>query len=176
MSQTGKTEIKVLVIGTRHQYQRHQDTMPDREKVRAEFDKFLRAAIEEQKIDLVVEEAGDDTAVWKNLRQEDQLFGEHAKASGSDKTVDSPVPTIARTIADEYRLKHEDVDVDVRANENDVESIKKRDEAMTEKIVKVLRNAERVLVIVGEAHRVGVAQGLKDEGMSVKCSRFPRTS
>jgi hypothetical protein len=84
VSQTGKIEIKVLVIGTRHEYQRHQDTMPDREKVRAEFDKFLRAAIEEQKIDLVVEEAGDDTAVWKNLRQEDQLFGEHAKASGSD--------------------------------------------------------------------------------------------
>jgi pheromone shutdown protein TraB len=71
-------------------------------------------------------------------------------------------------------VRHEDVDVDVRVvNENDIESIKKRDEAMTEKILKVLGAAERVVVIVGELHRKGVVERLKNKGMSVECLHFP---
>jgi hypothetical protein len=164
--------VRVLVVGTRHELQRHQDTAADREQIRAEFDKRLRQIIEERKITLIAEEAGDDTAVWENLKLEEEAVGKFAEAFGEGKTVDSPVPTIARTIADEYGLKHTDVDVDVRADENDLKSIEKRDEAMTEKILKVLGAAESVLAIVGEKHRAGVAQRLKDAGMTVECFSF----
>ena len=176
MVETNKKQIKVLVIGTYHQFQRHQDTMPDREKVRGDFEQFLRGVIDERTIDLVAEEAGDDTVMWENLKRNDELVGQFAEAFGGSgsKTVDNPVPTIARTIADEYGVKHTDVDVDVRARENDVESIKKRDEAMTEKILKVLGSAEIVLVIVGDAHRGGVVQRLKDEGICVEELHFPK--
>jgi pheromone shutdown protein TraB len=176
MAEAAEKQIKVLVIGTGHEYQRHQDTMPDREKVRAEFDKFLGRIIKERNIDLVAEEAGDDTAMWENLKRNDELVGEFAEAFGGSgsRTVDKPVPTIARTIADEYRVKHADVDVDVRAKENDAESIKRRDETMTEKILKVLGTTENVLVIVGDAHRAGVVQRLMGEGLSVECVHFHR--
>ncbi len=88
--------------------------------------------------------------------------------------VDSASSPIAKTIADEYKVRHEDVDVDVRVvNENDIESIKKREEAMTEKILKVLGAAERVVVIVGELHRKGMVQRLKDKGMIVGSVPFP---
>jgi hypothetical protein len=174
MTATVKKPIRVLVIGTNHEYQRHQDTMPDREKVRAEFDKFLRGAFMEGEIDLVAEEAGDDKAVWNNLKRDDELAGEYAELFGGGKTVEYPVPTLAKIIADEYGVRHADVDVTVRARENDVESIKKRDEAMTEMILKVLGSAESVLVIVGDAHRGGVVQRLIDEGMSVDGLRFPK--
>ena len=100
MVETNKKQIKVLVIGTYHQFQRHQDTMPDREKVRGDFDKFLRGVIDERTIDLVAEEAGDDTVMWENLKRNDELVGQFAEAFGGSgsKTVDNPVPTIASTI------------------------------------------------------------------------------
>jgi hypothetical protein len=104
MSEAAKKPMKVLVIGTQHELQRHQDTMPDREEVRADFDKFLRGTIEERTIDLVAEEAGDDAKVWETLKLND-VFGD-------GMTVDFPVPTIAMTIADKSGLRHEDVDVD----------------------------------------------------------------
>jgi pheromone shutdown protein TraB len=150
--------------------------MPDRERVRADFDKILRRAIQERKIDLVAEEAGDDAAVWENLKRNDELVGKFADAFGGSgsKTVDNPVPTIARKIADDCIVKHADVDVDVRARENDDESIKKRDEAMSEKIVRVLGSAENVVVIVGDAHLAGVVERLTGKGMSVECLRFPK--
>jgi hypothetical protein len=54
--------VRVLVIGTQHEFQRQQDTSGEREKTRAEFDKRVREIIEKRKIGLIAEEAGDDTA------------------------------------------------------------------------------------------------------------------
>jgi hypothetical protein len=166
-------KITVLVIGTRHEFQRHQDRMPARVKVRAELDQRLREIIKERKIDLIAEEAGDDKAVWENLRKGEpgeelanRLFGE------GSATVASPVPTIAKSIAGESGVKHEDIDVDVRADERDPESIKKRDEAMANHIFKILGNADNVLVIVGEQHRASVTERLKKEGLLVESARF----
>jgi len=148
--------------------------MPDREKVRAQFDRLVREIIKSRKVDAVAEEAGDDKAVWEHLKAGETLgeLGEWLFGKGS-ATVDSPVPTVARKIADEYGVKHEDVDVKVRANEDDPKSIEKRDEAMTEKILKLCGNAKSVLVIVGDAHRASVAERLKKAGWSVECVQFP---
>jgi hypothetical protein len=147
--------------------------MPDREKVRDEFEKRLREIIKERKIDLIAEEAGDDTAVWENLRREDVLVGEeYAELFGGGHTVEAPVPTIAKKLAVEHGVRHEDIDVDVRADENDEESIKKRDEAMTWKILDVLKDGENVLVIVGERHRTGVVERLKKQGFNVESAQF----
>ena len=191
LAETTKKQIKVLVIGTDHNIQRHQDTDPELEKDRANFEKFLRATIEEGKIDLVAEEAGDDKRSLENVKRDDEqaaeferqlrqmmerqngLVAEGAGLFGKGRTVDRPVPTIAKTIADK-RVRYKDVDVDIRVvDENDVESIKKRGDAIAEKILKVLGTAERVVVIVGELHRADVVQRLKAEDMSVECMRFP---
>lgn len=167
-----KSKVRVLVIGTRHELQRHQDTAPEREKVRAEFDKLLRQIIKKQKIGLIAEEAGDDTAVWEKLKQVDEMAAEFGGLFGGYPAVDNPVPTIAKKIADERKTRH----IDIRAANADVMTIGQRDEAMTAKIMEVLGTDKRVLVIVGESHRTGVAQRLKDAGLSVGDFRFPESA
>jgi hypothetical protein len=163
-AETVKKQIKVLVIGANHNIQHRQDTIPELAPVRDQFEQRLRQIIKEQKIDLIAEEAGDDTKVWENLKKQD-LFGE---------IVDSPVPTIAKTVADENRVRHEDVDVDVRVvDEGDLESVKKSGEAIARKILKVLGAAEKVIVIVGEKHRSDVVQCIKGQGRDVVCMHFP---
>lgn len=158
------TETRVLVIGANHNVQRRQDTILELAPLRDQFEQRLSQIIKEQEIDLIAEEAGDDTNVWENLKKQD-LFGE---------IVDSPVPTIAKTVADENGVRHEDVDVDVRVvDEDDLESIKKRGEAIAGKILKELGTAEKVIVIVGEKHRSDVVQCLKGDGMNVVSMHFP---
>jgi hypothetical protein len=192
LAETVKKQIRVLVIGTDHNIQRHQDADAKLEKVRTEFEKFLCEVIEKEEIDLVAEEAGDDKQALENLKRSDEkaaefeqqlrqmmeqdgLIGEGAGLFGGGETVDRPVPTIGKTIADKHGVRREDMDVDIRVvDENDIESIKKRGEAIAEKILKVLGTAERVVVIVGELHRADVVQRLKKEGMSVECMRFPK--
>lgn len=169
LSETDKKAVNVLVIGSRHEFQRHQDTEENREKVRAAFDQRLRQVIKERNISLIAEEAGDDKAVWESLKREEDDVGEFAEAFGGGRTVESPVPTIAKKIADEHKLKH----VDVRADDALKLSVEERDATMTAKILEARRTAESVLVIVGEDHRAGVVQRLKNEGLSVVSFRFP---
>lgn len=85
--------------------------------------------------------------------------------------MDSPVPTIAKEIADEQanKLKH----VDIRAPNADELTIEQRDEAMAARTVEVSGEADSILVIVGEAHRNGVAGRLADQGFDVESERFP---
>lgn len=171
MAEAVKKQIMVLVIGTDHQIQRRQDTIPELAPVRDQFEQRLRQIIKEQKIDLIAEEAGDDTEVWKPLKQEEEALGKFAEAFGGGKIVDAPVPTTAKKIAGERRgeLKH----VDIRAPNAENMSITERDAAMAAKVREVLGDADSIVVIVGEEHRAGVVQRLKAEGMSVECMRFP---
>lgn len=165
--------VNAVVIGTHHEYQRHQDTSAEREQVRADFEKLLRSIFEGKRITLVAEEASNDEAVWKALKQDEELAARFGGLFGECKTVDAPVQTIASTLAKEYGAEHSDVDVDVRAQEDDPESIAKRDAAMTEKILSVVGSAETVLVIVGEAHRTDVSERLNNAGWSVESHHFP---
>jgi pheromone shutdown protein TraB len=170
MADTAKNKSKALVIGTKHQYQRHQDTNAGHQQVRARFEERLRQVIDAEDIDLIAEEAGDDTAVWEHLKRQDELLGEYIKYFGG-KTVDSPVPTIAKKIADERpgELRH----VDIRAPNAAEMSMEERDEAMVRKVMEVLGNADSVVVIVGENHRAGVAQRLSESRLDVKSFHFP---
>jgi len=72
LAETVKKQIKVLVIGTDHNIQRHQDADAKLEKVRTEFEKFLCEVIEKEEIDLVAEEAGDDKQALENLKRSDE--------------------------------------------------------------------------------------------------------
>lgn len=171
MAGPAKGKPKALVIGTRHELQRHQDSMPEREELRAEFEEHLRELIEQRKISLIAEEAGDDTEVWQHLKQEDEAAGEFAELFGEGSTTgDSPVPTIAKEIADEQadKLKH----VDIRAKNADELTIEQRDEAMATRTVEVSGETDSILVIVGEAHRNGVAERLADQGFDVESESF----
>src|SRR5713101_5563215 len=128
MADTAKKKTKALVIGTRHEYQRRQDTSAEREEVRAAFEERLREIIAEGDVSLIAEEAGDDRAVWEPMKREDEAWGEFAELFGGGRIVDSPVPTIAKTIADDQpeKLRH----VDIRAPNAGGMSIEQRDEAM----------------------------------------------
>jgi hypothetical protein len=131
-----KNKKRALVIGTRHEFQRHQDTMPDQEELRDEFEERLRQIIEEREITLIAEEAGDDTALWEYLKQEDEAVGEFAALFGKGSTtVDASAPTIAKEIADERpgELRH----VDVRPPNANSLTIEQRDAAMATRTVEV---------------------------------------
>jgi hypothetical protein len=102
-------------------------------------------------------------AVWESLRRTDDAVGNYAELFGSGKTVECLVPTIGRTIADEYGAEHADVGVGVRADENDSKTIEKRDGAMTDMTLKVQGATESVLLIVGEAYRAARVYRLRIE-------------
>jgi NAD(P)H-dependent FMN reductase len=172
-SETVTKGSHVVVLGTHHEFQRHQDTSAQRERVRADFEKLLRKVIEERRVRVVAEEANDDKAVWESLREDEELAAGFGGLFGDYQTVDAPVPTIAKELAKEYGVTHADVDVDVRAQEGDAESIAKRDAAMTEKILSARTDAESVLVIIGELHRAGVSALLKNAGWTVESFHFP---
>jgi pheromone shutdown protein TraB len=174
-SETPSKGAHVVVLGTHHEFQRHQDTSADRERVRTDLEKLVRKVIEERKVKLVAEEASDDKAVWESMKKDEELAAGFGGLFGDFKTVDAPVPTIAKELAKEYGAKHADVDVDVRAQEGDAESIAKRDAAMTEKILSGRGDAESMLVIVGEVHRAGVSARLKNAGWTVESLPFPNT-
>jgi hypothetical protein len=171
MVETVKKQTKVLVIGTNHSIQRHQDTNAELEVARAEFEKLLRRVIKERNVNLIAEEAGNDTEVWKSLKQEEEAVGRFAEAFGGGKIVDAPVPTIANQIEDEQpgELRHDDI----RAPNAEKLTIKKRDAAMAAKVKEIAGGADSIVVIVGGDHCEGVAERLKAEGMSVECLHFP---
>ena len=50
---------------------------------------------------MIAEAAGDDTAVWEQLKQEDEACGDDLAELFGGKTVEAPVSTIATQIADE---------------------------------------------------------------------------
>ena len=162
---------KVLVIGTDHAYQRHQDTVPDRKPIRDHFEERLRDIIEEHDVEIIAEEAGDDAAVWEHLKQIDEAGGEFAELFGGGKTVDAPVPTIGKQIADERpaELKH----VDIRAPNAANMSIEERDAAMAAKVMEVLGEVDSIVVIVGEGHRAAVAQRLSENDLDATSFQFP---
>ncbi len=171
MPEAAKKKKRVLVIGTDHAYQRRQDTIPDRKPIRDQFEERLRGVIEEHDVEVIAEEAGDDTAVWEHLKQEDEACGKLAELFGGGKTVDAPVPTIAKQIADERpgELEH----LDIRAPNAAEMSVEQRDEAMATKVMEVLGEADSIVVIVGEDHRQGVAQRLSESDLAVKSFHFP---
>jgi hypothetical protein len=194
-SEPASKGIRAVVIGTCHEFQRHQDKMAEREEVRAQFEKRLHQIFTERKIDLVTEEAGDDEETSKTLKHDDEIAVQFEQALhemmtkdeaykdkmanaaggffGHDASVEGAVSTIARTIAEKYGVRHSDVDVEVRAEEGNAESIAKRDAAMTDKILSAGGDAGSVLVIVGEAHRAGVSERLNNAGWSVESFHFP---
>jgi hypothetical protein len=166
----------VVVIGTLHEYQRHQDTVAVREQVRAAFDQRLREVIAERAITAIGEEAGDDTAVWEHLMQAEELFGQFMAAAGGGieiegEVVGGPVSTIANQIAAES--SGQIVHVDIRVDPNQFPFVEQRDEQMAIRVIQMLGNAENILVIVGEGHRAGVTTLLTDAGLCVDSFSCP---
>lgn len=162
----------MLVIGTRHEFQRHQDTAEDRAKVRAEFDGMLRRLLKERVASLIAEEAGDDKEVWEHLKKEEDAIGVFVEAFGGGRTVAKPVPTIAKTIADGHfgQVRH----ADIRADAKRLPQVEQRDEAMAFTIMQIIEPADSsLLVIVGEEHRAGVSQRLAEQGLLVESFSFP---
>jgi len=174
MAETDRKEIAGLIIGTFHEYQRQQDSMPERERMRAEFEVLLHEVIEKRHISLIAEEAGDDTKAWEQLKQDEAMMPPAFAALFSGTEVgDKPQNTIAKKIADARigDLTH----VDIRPPHAKWMTIEERDKAMANKIMEVLGTATSILVVCGEIHRTGVEQRLKDQGLCAESFCFPES-
>ena len=103
-------------------------------KLREGFEKQLREILKQGKIGLIAEEAGDDSEVWEHLKREDQFVEGFEDLFGlGSQTVDSPVATIAKRIADENPDKIRRVDIR-SPNATDL-TIEQRNEVMSTKIL-----------------------------------------
>jgi hypothetical protein len=166
-----------LVIGTSHEYQRHQDRSAEREKIRTELEGLIRRAIRERGIDLMAEEAGAKEQVHAQLKADETKTAAFDVLFAETKAIDEPQETIARLIADEVRSARY---VDIRPpgakpipNEADGIAIAKRDDEMIAILTGPLKLATSVLVICGLRHREGLAQRLERCGVRVDRQTFP---
>jgi hypothetical protein len=94
-------EVAVLVIGTCHEYQRHQDANADREKVRNDFEQVIRATVAERGISLIAEEAGNKEEVQAQLKADEAKTSAFDVLFAGTKAADEPQDTIAKLVADE---------------------------------------------------------------------------
>lgn len=167
-----------LVIGTCHEYQRHQDRSVERERMRTELENLVHIAILERGVDLIAEEASNKEQVHAQLEADeartpapfDVLFAE-------TKVVDEPQETIARLIACEELGDHY---IDIRPpgasplpKDATEEAIANRDDEMMRILEEPLQRATSVLVICGERHRQGLCKRLEQRGIRVKQQTFP---
>ncbi len=160
-----------LVIGTDHAFQRRQDLSAQNKAIRDAFEKFLQGTFAERKTDGIAEEAGDDQAVWEYLKHLDAETPKELRALfGATEIVDSPQPTIARSIAEATGIHY----ADIRANGAENMSVADRDKAMAQAVDNKFANVQSVVVIVGEAHRVEVGRILHEKyGWTTSAVHFP---
>ena len=135
----GKEQNAALVIGTCHEYQRHQDKVEASAQIRAALDKRVRTIVSDNKIDLIAEEAGNDKEVWTVLKEQEkerfqQILG--ALIQGTE-IVSEPTQTIAKIVADACHITH----IDIRPPKASEMKVSERDAAMGEKIISSLRNS-----------------------------------
>lgn len=165
-----------FVIGSSHEYQRHQDDDTERERIRTEFEELLRRTIAERNVDLIAEEAGDGEQVHG------QLKADEANTSAFNalfpKNADEPSDTIAKLIADEaLGAKYVDIrppgTAPLPADADEV-LIAERDEAMLARLMASLGSSNSVLVICGERHGGGLVRGLQGHGFRAAAQTFPK--
>lgn len=166
----GKEKNTALVIGTCHEYQRHQDKVEASAQIRAALEKRIRDIISGNKIELIAEEAGNDKEVWTALKEQEKKDSEilGALIQGTE-IVSEPTQTIAKIVADECRIAY----IDIRPPKAGEMKVCERDAAMGEKIISSLGTATRLLVIVGRDHEPGVAEFLSEHGFTVASESVP---
>jgi len=168
-----KKKSVALVIGTSHEYQRHQDKVEAFEQIRVILEERIREIVADKKIDMIAEEAGNDKEVWTALKEREKKDSEilGALIEGTE-IVSEPTQTIAKIVADERHITH----IDIRPPKAGEMKVSERDAAMSEKIISSLGSATRVLVIVGQDHQPGVAKFLENAGFTVAKESLPAVS
>jgi pheromone shutdown protein TraB len=164
-----RPEAAFVIIGTCHEYQRHQDADSGREKIRGDFENLIRAQVVERSVGLIVEEAA------KNEEVQAQLNNDASKSPAFNclfpAVENESRETIAKLVADELLKGNH---VDIRPPDAGRMTIAQRDEAMAIQTIKSLGSATSVIVICGEKHRAGLTRHLVDYGMRLAGSRrFP---
>ncbi|MGD0469679.1 MAG: hypothetical protein ABSA54_14970 [Terriglobales bacterium] len=165
-----------LVIGTSHEYQRHQDRSAERERIRERLENIIRKAICESHVDLIAEEAGSKEQVHAQLKADEAKTAAFDVLFAETKAVDEPQDTIARLVADASGVRYVDIrppSANPLPKDADNGAIAKRDEEMVAMLLEPLRLATSVLVICGARHRDGLARHLEQRGIRVERQRFP---
>jgi hypothetical protein len=162
--------VAVLVIGTCHEYQRHQDANAGRERVRNDFEQVIRAAIAERAISLIAEEAGKKEEVHARLKADEAKTSAFDVLFADARVTDEPQDTIAKLVADELLGGNH---IDVRPPNAEKMTVAERDKAMAAKTMESLGSATSVLVICGERHRAGVTAHLTNYGLRGESQPFP---
>jgi len=146
-------QVKFLVLGTGHEYQRYQrDNDAHRDQIRHKFGTTICEIIESERIELVAEEAGNDAAVADLLTAQGFPQG--------------PVEPIAKQLS-LNRCRH--IDIRPPGDHGTDEDYEQR---MLSLIIAEVREATSILVIVGEDHRMSVAQRLSEKGFKTESCQF----
>lgn len=162
-------EVAVLVIGTSHEYQRHQDANAEREKIRNDFEQVIRATVAERGISLIAEEAGEKEEVQALLKADEAKTSAFDVLFAETKAADEPQDTIAKLVADELLGGNH---IDIRPPYAEKMTVAERDEAMAAKTIESLGSAKSVLVICGEKHSAGLTAHLANHQLLVESRLF----
>ncbi len=159
--------MDVLILGLDHWIQRHQDNVAERSLVRQSFARGIRRLIEERRVQVVAEEAGNDDEVAEALQRDENTW---AALEGRGPRRIEPIETIARTVTRALDGCHY---TDIRPPGNWPDSRTPEYElAMLNAILLNTVNAESVLVLCGEFHRGNISRALAGNGRIVEDRDF----
>jgi hypothetical protein len=147
--------MDVLVLGLDHWIQRHQDNIAERNEVRRSFERGIRRLIEERRVQVVTEEAGNDDEVAEALQRDENAW---APLEGREPRWIEPVETIARTVT---RALDGCFYADIRPPGDWPDSrTPEYEQAMLNAILLNTANTDSVLVLCGESHRGNISRAL----------------
>ena len=155
--------MDALVLGLRHEVQRHQNGVAEEDRARKSFGELIRHLIEERRVQVVAEEAGNDNEVAEDIQKGEDVW---AKLVLEQPRRIEVFETIARTVT---RALDSCNYIDIRPPRDGPDSsTPEYEEAMLTSILQNVCLADSLLVLCGEDHRQSISEALSRNGWSVE--------
>ncbi len=148
--------MRVLVVGLNHRVQRVVPSYEGKDwENRERYEAGLRTVIRERKIDLIAEEAGDNTQVAHELQKEEDLW---AAILGRQRpqTVE-PQDTLAKRVAESLGIPHHDIRPSADEFPLGHGRTVEYEQEMFETTLILASSANSILVLCGDDHRPALA-------------------
>jgi hypothetical protein len=154
--------VRAIVVGLNHWIQRNQDDIPDRNLKRQVFARSVRRFVEQQRIQLVAEEAGDDERVAAGLQRDEDNW---ARCEGRPPRRFPAIEPISKAVVDQIdSCRHADIHPGTECGADFGEY----ERAMTFRLLENLGGVVRVAVLCGEDHRVALSETLRERSWDVE--------
>jgi hypothetical protein len=147
---------RAFVIGLDHWIQRDQDDDPERNRARRSFCHSVQKLIEEEKIQLVVEEAGRDEQVAAALQRDEDRWAPLENRQPHRIQATEP---LAKIIVDRIGDCHH---ADIRPRREYFDSREEYEQEMMSCVLASLGDTVRMLVLCGEDHRENFSRMLRE--------------